>query len=329
MAQESRPAETIVVDDGSTDDTAQIAGRYDVRVVTQPNGGIARARNAGIAGARTPWVAFLDADDRWRPQRLAAQWIALQHCSGVGLASCDYSVFGDPLESAPSALGRIRGYRALVKGRPGRWLGGVRRLADDVMVLDGRQLAQTIVNGYFLQPSTLLVARRIFTEEHVWFTPREELPTGRSFHIGEDYEWMLRALRHSDVLVVERPLVDYRRSAQSVSADNTGMRVGDLVLGEWVTKHPERYVDGAALGFARARPALLRRMGWSFLAIGDVEHAAEMLDRAAREGDGVALLLAVATRPFASVRGRKAFAGLWSAWRRWVRPLLHPARRSA
>jgi glycosyltransferase involved in cell wall biosynthesis len=63
--------EVVLVDDGSTDDTATVAGRYPwVRYFFQPNLGLARARNAGLAATTGEFVVFLDADDRLRPDAL-------------------------------------------------------------------------------------------------------------------------------------------------------------------------------------------------------------------------------------------------------------------
>lgn len=67
--------EVILVDDGSTDGSAAAARAADpaVRIITQANGGISAARNAGVLAATGEWVAFLDADDLWTAGSLAAR----------------------------------------------------------------------------------------------------------------------------------------------------------------------------------------------------------------------------------------------------------------
>jgi len=75
LTQSRPPAEIIVVDDGSTDDSmARLASFGEaITVVSQPNQGAAAARNAGIARARQPLIAFLDGDDAWPKASLAAR----------------------------------------------------------------------------------------------------------------------------------------------------------------------------------------------------------------------------------------------------------------
>src|SRR5690349_18059587 len=72
FAQDHRPIEVILVDDGSTDDTLAIARNWSpvLRVCHQDNAGPASARNRGIAMAQGDYLAFIDADDTWLPGRL-------------------------------------------------------------------------------------------------------------------------------------------------------------------------------------------------------------------------------------------------------------------
>jgi glycosyltransferase involved in cell wall biosynthesis len=91
IAQTLRGVEIVVVDDGSTDDTPEVLARYTgrVRVIRQPNRGLAAARNLGLASARGTHVAFLDADDVLMPTKLAEQVAVLERAPTVGWTYCD------------------------------------------------------------------------------------------------------------------------------------------------------------------------------------------------------------------------------------------------
>jgi glycosyltransferase involved in cell wall biosynthesis len=80
LAQTVRPLEVIVVDDGSTDQSAKIAASYGdlVRVIRQQNRGESVARNRGIDEARGDWIAFLDADDLWMSTKTERQLEAIE-----------------------------------------------------------------------------------------------------------------------------------------------------------------------------------------------------------------------------------------------------------
>jgi glycosyltransferase involved in cell wall biosynthesis len=75
LAQDYREFELIVVDDGSTDDTDDILNSYrgDIMVFRQENQGVSAARNRGLAEASGRFIAFLDSDDLWLPQKLFRQ----------------------------------------------------------------------------------------------------------------------------------------------------------------------------------------------------------------------------------------------------------------
>lgn len=75
LAQTYRPLEVIVVDDGSADGTETVMRSYGDRIhgIVQANGGPSAARNAGAKAAKGEWLAFLDSDDVWRPEKIARQ----------------------------------------------------------------------------------------------------------------------------------------------------------------------------------------------------------------------------------------------------------------
>ncbi len=95
--------EVLVVDDGSSDSTLEVADQFSddarLRVISQPNRGLAGARNSGIAAAQAEYIGFCDADDLWMTGKLAAHVEQLRDQPGTGIS---YS--GSALINGNSAL---------------------------------------------------------------------------------------------------------------------------------------------------------------------------------------------------------------------------------
>ena len=94
--------ECIIVDDGSTDNSAAICEEYlknkfetlnlklEIRILRQPNSGVAKARNVGVENSSAPFVCFLDADDWWEPEFLMTMAEAIEKCPDAGIYGVNY-----------------------------------------------------------------------------------------------------------------------------------------------------------------------------------------------------------------------------------------------
>jgi glycosyltransferase involved in cell wall biosynthesis len=182
LAQTYARTEIIVVDDGSHDQTADIAAAYGPRVtlVRQANAGAARARNAGMARAAGELIALLDSDDRWLPEKLALQ-VPLIEDPRIGL------VYGG-IRSFNTADGAT-----LSEHIPREALG-----FHDLLAYPG------------LCTQTLLFRRRI-VEEIGGFDP--------FFRTAEDWDWQIRVAARYALRGLPRIVADNRIHAGQISGD--------------------------------------------------------------------------------------------------------------
>jgi len=197
LAQNYQPLEIIVVDDGSTDSTPSVLESFgnQIRVIRQPNAGLGRARNRGIAESSGAWIALLDADDRWLPGKLQKQVAVLRDNPRVGLVHTD--AYDWTPENNQRQL-RDRGRREF----------------------QGTCLARLSVNNRVL-PSTVLM-KRACIDQLGDFDP---VPKG-----VEDWDLWLRIAEHYEFAYVDEPLVDYRRHGANMSGNSLQMRIGELYV---------------------------------------------------------------------------------------------------
>ena len=77
LAQDYQATEVVLIDDGSTDNSLEVAARYPITIMTKPNGGLCKARNSAVLNVETDYVLFLDADDRLTPNAVSLLMSAL------------------------------------------------------------------------------------------------------------------------------------------------------------------------------------------------------------------------------------------------------------
>jgi glycosyltransferase involved in cell wall biosynthesis len=102
------PSRVVVVDDGSTDETPVLLQRYaerwpKLRVLRSEPVGVSHARNLGLAACEAPFVAFLDSDDVWAPEKLERQMALLASRTSVGWVHCSYFLIDQGGQTIPDA----------------------------------------------------------------------------------------------------------------------------------------------------------------------------------------------------------------------------------
>jgi glycosyltransferase involved in cell wall biosynthesis len=252
FAQTYTSYEVIVVDDGSTDRTADIVRRFEGCVlISQPNRGLGAARNAGIAGSRGELIAQLDADDLWFPTALAALVPAFDD-PAVGVACADVLIWDEktPWDRCP----RYWQYYRPPAGDAAAW--------------------PQLIQENFVPTVTSVIRRSLLDRIGVF----DERLSG-----FDDYDMWLRAtLAGAKIRCVEQVLGVYRIRGGSLSANlgaklDATLRIYEKMLSTGNLTAQQRRLVLAAM---RRTKTGYRTAGVNYLLAGQVSKARRYLWRA-------------------------------------------------
>lgn len=239
LVQEWPNLELVVVDDGSSDRSAQLVLDTfpGVTLLRQVNQGVAAARNVGMARAQGEWIAFLDADDIWLPGKLRAQSEMLRTIPGARMCYTAWQVWKS---TAPAPSHEYLAQLLSQSSDAARWSGPT-----------GWVYPQLLLDCE-VWTSTVLAHRSVFSQVGQ-FDPM--------LRIGEDYDLWLRASRVTQILRVPAPLALYRMHPDSITRSMPEINYRGLVVERALTRWGYGSPDGRTARKADVCRALSK--GWS------------------------------------------------------------------
>lgn len=207
LTQTYRPIEIILVDDGSTDDTGTRAQKYQgrIRYIPQENQGLSAARNTGIKEAKGEYIAILDSDDIWLPDKLKKQMDEFSRDKSLGLVSC-----GELLMDDQEKVTRENIY----KDYPNR---------DEFLK---KLMIRNIVSG----GSAAVIKKECFNRVGLF---------DATLRSAEDWDMWLRIGQHFNVKVLQECLVKVRIGSTNMSSIKNAERMLEYEI-KTLDKHWER-----------------------------------------------------------------------------------------
>lgn len=213
LEQSLRPAEVIVVDDGSTDATEGVVREFrpGVRYLRIDNSGECRARNVGVDASTAPWIAFCDSDDLWRSDKLERQARLVQQDASIGYSFTNFQTVNHGAWSEATKFD---------SSPQGYWEVQRRNAGPEGFIIEEPMCAR-LLRHQPVFPSTLLMQREFFENVGRW---RE--PLGRTPSV--DLEFHFRCAAKPPIGVVSAPVVGIRKHSANFSGNVLKTALGEI-----------------------------------------------------------------------------------------------------
>lgn len=205
LAQTLQACQYVLVDDGSTDETMDIASSFGsrVRIYQQPHAGPGAARNLGILATAAPYVAFLDADDLWDSEKLERQVAALESAPQAAMCCTDFSLTATPETSRDSRFAQLE-------------------------AIEPAAAFHRLLRGNFVATSAVVVRREALARAGVF---------DGTLRGSEDLDLWLRLVRGRPLALVREVLTFIRdhagRTTRTLAYQHDQLRATRMMLARW------------------------------------------------------------------------------------------------
>jgi glycosyltransferase involved in cell wall biosynthesis len=204
--------EIIAINDESTDNSRKVLKLYTerypdkIRCISVRNGGVSRARNTGVSLARGKYIAFLDQDDLWMPEKLQLQTELLSSDETLGMVFTNEALIDE--------TGSVTREKAITFG-----------------AAQHGAIFESLLFDNFIPISSVLVKKDLFLKAG-GFDPR--------FSLAEDYDLLLKIVRETRVDYIDMPLLRYREHRESGTHTKIDRIIAEAleIIGYWKEHDP-------------------------------------------------------------------------------------------